>query len=177
MSQLQNQELLQSYLELHSYLELPESIFPELVSSGRPCPETRQTTSLTGTEGIQGVGTRGRPKLGLVTRSRTGLHSLSPTTTPAATLATTLAPTMCMRPVTSSAIVTGVSSFVSSENAFCLVIYNEHRALLERMTKFQLAANSYSCTVMVANFSFFQINAFFPRPFQTPLIKLCGHFT
>ena len=59
VSQLQNQELLQSYLELHSYLELPESIFPELVSSGRPCPETRQTTSLTGTEGIQGVGTRG----------------------------------------------------------------------------------------------------------------------
>lgn len=117
------------------------------------------------------------PKLGLVTRSRMGLHSLSPTTTPAATLATTLAPTMCMRPVTSSAIVTGVSSFVSSENAFCLVIYNEHRALLERMTKFQLAANSYSYTVMVANFSFFQINAFFPRPFQTPLIKLCGHFT
>ena len=57
-SQLQNQELLQSYLELHSYLELPESIFPELVSSGRPCPETRQTTRRTGTEGIQGVGTR-----------------------------------------------------------------------------------------------------------------------
>lgn len=62
------------------------------------------------------------PKLGLVTRSRTGLHSPLTYHYTCHHASHHRAQTMCIRPITSSAIFTEVSSFVSSQNVNCLVI-------------------------------------------------------
>lgn len=73
-----------------------------------------------------------------------------------------LAQTVCMRPrAASTGIFIGVSSLLSTENTYCLVIYNEQEALLERMTKFQLAAKLLLLHSDGCYFSFSQINAFF----------------
>lgn len=117
------------------------------------------------------------PRLGLVTRSRTGLHSPLTYHHTCRHASYHIGPNHVHETCYIQCNFHRGLQLCQLRKCICLVIYNKHRALLERMTKFQLAANSYSCTVMVVIFSFFQINAFFPRPFQTPLMKLCGHFT
>ena len=94
------------------------------------------------------------PRLGLVTRSRTGLHSSLTYHHTCHHASHHIGPNHVHGTCYFQCDFHRGLQLDQLKNTYCLVIHNEHRALLERTTKFQLAADSYSCTVMV-NFSFF----------------------